>query len=81
VEKELTERYGTPSQSVSKPAEHGEPPLERRVWESGDVVVTLAACPDGQTTSDSARMQIVTVDRTLQRLGQAQRRAAQPKGK
>ena len=80
VEQQLTDRYGAPSQSVSKPAEHGEPPLERRVWESGDVVVTLAARPDGETTSDAARMQVVTTDRTLQRLGQAQRRASQPKG-
>ncbi len=79
VEKTLTERYGDPTQRTSRPAEHGEPPIEKRVWESGDVVVTLAARPDGETTAESARMQVVVVDKRLARQGQAQRRS-QPKG-
>jgi hypothetical protein len=70
----VTERYGPPTQSTSREAEHGEPPFERRVWDSGVTVVTLAGCPDGETTDEASRMQITVVDRELQRLGLAQRR-------
>jgi hypothetical protein len=79
AEASLTERFGAPTGSTSRPADHGQPPIERRVWDTGDAVATLAGCPDGETTDEAARLQVTIVDRRLQRLGLAQRRAGQPK--
>jgi hypothetical protein len=76
VEDDLVAQWGSPAESVSRGAEHGEPPYERRVWRAGVVSVTLAGYPDGETTGDVARLQVVTVDRRLEGVAMAERKRA-----
>jgi hypothetical protein len=76
----LDKNWGAPAENVSRPAEHGDPPYERRVWRQGNVSVTLAGYPDGQTTGEATRMQLVTVERRLQGMAMAEsKKAPQPK--
>ena len=76
VEDDLVSQWGAPAESVSRPAEHGEPPYERRVWRAGQVSVTLAGYPDGETTGEATRLQVVTVDRRLEGVAMAERKKA-----
>ena len=76
VEDSLVGHWGAPAERVSRAAEHGEPPYERRVWRSGNVSVTLAGCPDGETVTDATRLQLVTVDRRLEGVAMAERKKA-----
>ncbi|MFI5370978.1 MAG: hypothetical protein ACHQ52_05410 [Candidatus Eisenbacteria bacterium] len=76
VEKDLANRLGPPVETVSREAEHGALPYERRVWREANTSVTLVACPDGETVSDEARLQVVTVERQLEQIALAQRKKA-----
>ena len=76
VEGDLEDQWGQPAESVSRPAAHGELPYERRVWRAGVVSMTLAGYPDGETTGEATRLQVVTVDRRLEGVAMAERKKA-----
>jgi hypothetical protein len=79
IERDLEARLGEPDERVSRPFEHGEPPYEKRVWRSGTMSVTLAGYPDGETTGDATRLQVVTVDRRLEGVAMADRKKSTSK--